>query len=304
MAQQGPARAGTAIAMQQLDIFNHSHDVMLRNDVLLALTQRDAAAAHAARSRLQAEFADDTALPALATLIEALGSTPPQRLALPADADARRQALEQRVGPAARSVWPEAEAVAWLAPLWAALARAATALPFDACWPGAHAAGLWLRAGEPAEAIAAATGIASWRRIPQPLAWMTEARWRADGLDAAWPLLAELAWLAPDRLDPLFKRMADPLVERLRKAFGARFEGDGPDDMAWFPAWVLTDKPALAGPMQAAEPGQHREPEQGFRLLVALLELERQGRHADVIERRKRLMALHAGLYRAYMQSR
>ena len=56
---------------------------------------------------------------------------------------------------------------------------------------------LWLRAGDFAAAADAVARIESWRRIPAPLAWMAEARYRLDGLDAHWGLLAELAWLAP-----------------------------------------------------------------------------------------------------------
>jgi hypothetical protein len=50
---------------------------------------------------------------------------------------------------------------------------------------------LWLRAGNAAAARDAVATIASWRRTPAPLAWMAEAVHRGDGLDAAWPLLAE-----------------------------------------------------------------------------------------------------------------
>jgi len=41
-----------------------------------------------------------------------------------------------------------------------------------------------------------------------------------------------------------------------------------------------------------------------MRVLLELLGLERQGRQRDVIERRKTLRGLHAGLYAAYMASR
>ena len=47
---------------QQLDIFAHSRDVMLRNDVLQALERRDAASARAAWRALAAEFDADLAL--------------------------------------------------------------------------------------------------------------------------------------------------------------------------------------------------------------------------------------------------
>jgi hypothetical protein len=290
---------------QQLDIFDDSRDLMLRNDVLSALARRDANGARAACQTLRAEFADDRHLPALQVLIDTLQAAEPARFSTAAEALRAIDGLQRTAAPAARSVWAPAEADAWLRPAWSALARAAGALPFDPRQPQAHAAALWLRAGNAAAALAAVQTITSWRRVPQPLAWAVEATWRAEGLDAAWPLIAELAWLAPARLAEIIARLDDPLMNRLHRAFGQGFDGDeGPAALAWFPAWVLTEKPALARPLSAAEPGQQTMPEQGFRLLLSLLELERQGRHADLIERRKRLLALHGGLFGAYMHSR
>lgn len=294
---------------QQLDIFEDSRDLMLHNDVLHALARRDAQAAQVALRAFEAEFPDDPRLLPLGRLIDALNVGPVAPFATPADAEAAIRALQAELLPAAASVWPGPDAAAWLAPLWAGLARRAAALPFDPEHAQAHAAALWLSAVAPAEASAAARTIESWRRKPQPLAWAAEALWRGEGLDAAWPLITELAWMSPARLADIGRRLADPPMNRLLRAFEAEFDTGVDDkepgaDLAWFPAWVLTAKPALARAMGTAEPGQKSEPEQGFRLLLALLELERQGRHADLIERRKRLMTLHAGLFRAYMRSR
>lgn len=50
---------------QQLDIFAHSHDVMLRNDVLSALERRDATRARTAWQAMAAALPDDPGQPAL-----------------------------------------------------------------------------------------------------------------------------------------------------------------------------------------------------------------------------------------------
>ena len=72
--------------------------------------------------------------------------------------------------------------------------------------------------------------------------------------------------------------------------FQADFEGAGDSsDLAWFPAWVLTERPALAAHL---------------RVLIELLGLERQGRQRDVVERRRTLRGLDAPLYTAYMATR
>ena len=57
----------------QLDIFEHSRDVMLRNSVIDALRDRNAAAAARAIGELAAEYADDSMLPAFNLLCERLG---------------------------------------------------------------------------------------------------------------------------------------------------------------------------------------------------------------------------------------
>ncbi len=193
------------------------------------------------------------------------------------DALAReRHLLAEGVSAAARQALGSADADAWLRPMWRALAVRAVGLSFQAARADDHAAVLWLRGEDWSQAVLAAQGIESWRRIPAPLAWAAEARCRLGGLDESWPLLAELAWLAPSRLDALLRRQIDPLLSRLHKAFGATFEGAGDaTDAAWFPAWVLTRTPALAPHLAQAWPSQQGAPERGMRLVLELLGLER-----------------------------
>jgi hypothetical protein len=134
---------------------------------------------------------------------------------------------------------------------------------------------------------------------------MAQARYRVHDLDGAWDLLAELAWLSPDRFDELTTRLADPLLERLRKRFDATFEGQGDvRDLAWFPAWVLTEKSSLSHLLGQAQRSLHTGPEEAMRLLLELLGLERQGRHHDVVARRRALRDAHPSLYAAYMRTR
>src|ERR1700730_14369088 len=195
----------------QLDLFADSRDVMLRNDVLDSLQRRHACDARQAWERLTGEYpADDTA-PILAVLISAIENVPTARfVSHPALAEARR-VLADAIAPAARRLLGEQAAGAWLVPCWRTLAQRAAALPFDADSSDHHAAPVWLQAGDWDAAKQAVERIASWRRIPAPLAWMTEARYRADGLDAAWPLLTELAWLWP----PPFLGLLSPLAGML-----------------------------------------------------------------------------------------
>jgi len=289
----------------QLDIFEHSREVMLRNDVVHALEQRDAQAARAAFDRLAQECPLDEIVPALRVLTETIESGDHSTFGHHAALHAAWLALEDVVRPAALHTFGDPGAGKWLAALWKDLAQRAEALPFRAEHANEHAAALWLRAGEWHAAAQAVATIESWRRIPAPLAWMAEARLHHCGLQATWPMLAELAWLAPRRLAELVDRSPDPLLPQLVRRFEADFEGSGDGgDLAWFAAWVLTERPQLAEHLAATQASQHSPPEQAMRLLVELLGLERQGRHHDIIERRKSLRDLHPSLYAAYMTTR
>ena len=299
----------------QLDLFEHSRDTMLRNDVLDALLRRDAAAAALARQALAEFDAQHGALPALQTLVSALGAGADTRpLAHHADAARARTLLQQVVLPAAQAQLGPAAAAAWLAPLWRVLAQRAAPLPFLPAMPDDHAAPLWLRVGDAAAGVDGATAAAqavqrieSWRRIPAPLGWMAQARYRSAGLDIIWPLLLELAWLATPRFADTAQALADPLLNRLLRRFDDGFD-PGPDDgnhpLAWFPAWLLIDQPALLPLLREANTGQNSLPEQVFRLMAELLGLERQGRHHAVIDGRKRLRDLQPALYAVYMKAR
>lgn len=293
----------------QLDLFDHSRDVMLQSDVIRALEMRDAAAAHAACERLAQEFPRDDLLPVLRTLASALadaGSTASLGdFENHAAVRQAREALETDVRPAVLRVFGPADAQAWLAPLRERLALRARPLPFDPSQPAEHCGVLWLAAGNWNAAAQVVATIESWRRIPAPLAWMIEARLKLFGLQAAWPMIAELGWMAPARLDVLLRQSDEPLLAALLHQFDAQFDGAGDaEDAAWFAAWALIERPEVAPHIAAAQPGQHGAPEQATRLLIELLGLERQGRQRDIANKRKALRDLHRPLFDAYMKTR
>jgi hypothetical protein len=289
----------------QLDIFDDSRDVMLRNDVLSALQQYDAPAACTAVQILASEYPNDGNLADLGMLASVLDGRSSARVS---DHDAAMRAyrlLTDDVQPCARRLFGERAGAAWLVPLWRELAQRVAALPFSASQPDAHAAPLYLLADMWTEAGDAVSGIESWRRIPTPLMWMAEARYRLDGLEAAWPLLAELAWLSPIRLDGLMTRLDDRSLNALLRTFNARFDGKGDvSDLEWFPAWILTEKAGLAPLLKRTQLSRDRGPEKALKLMLRLLALEREGRHHELLDSRRELQTLHAGLYAAYMKAR
>jgi hypothetical protein len=89
---------------------------------------------------------------------------------------------------------------------------------------------------------------------------------------------------------------------------GARFEecfepAKGAD-WAWLPAFALVERPLLAGPLATAEPPADEAPAEAFKTVAALLRLERQGRHHEIVAQRARLKALSGPLMKAYMATR
>jgi len=301
------AHSHPAPASDQLDLFEHSQDTMLRNDAIDALLGRDARVALTAQQALSGVVPHHPDLNTLDTLIGALRAGAGLPFADPAAAARARERLDCEVVPAAITLLGRSAAAGWLVPLWRGLAERASALPFNAAHPEDHASPLWLRAGDARRAAEAAARVESWRRIPVTLAWMIRARHLAEGLDALWPLLAELAWLAAPRFELTVRALADPLLHRLLRRFDERFDPGPSGDtnaLAWFPAWLLIEQPALLPRLREAHTGQDGEPERCFRLLAELLGLERQGRHRDLIEGRKRLRDQQPALYAAYMASR
>jgi hypothetical protein len=230
----------TQPTMQRLDIFADSRDVMLRNDVLEHLQRRDAMAARTALEWLTGEYPNDGALPAMTVLVGELEPGSDAPFAAHAALVLGRRYLEDQVIPAARRVLPAPAVHAWLVPRWRSLAQRATTLTFHGAEPESHATPLWPQAGDWAAARNAVEAIESWWRLPDPLAWMTESRYRTGGLDATWTLLAELAWLAPTRFAALLPILRDATLDALRRRFDADFPGTGEvDEYAWLPACLL-----------------------------------------------------------------
>ena len=294
---------------RQLDIFDDSRDVALRNDLARALLDGDPAAAQRIADTLRAEFGADPMLAPATALIEHLrwrqSMVTSGRLGVAAVLDARHR-LDNPVAAAAAAVLGAQEARTWLADQWCWLAGQAAGIGWHPAHAEAHAAALYLRGQAWSQAADAVTRIDSWRRIPLPLLWMTHARWRGNGADAAWPLLAEALWLTPARAAALLPALADTRLDGLVARFQERFDPTAAPgaDWAWLPAFALVDQPLLAGPLCAATPPTQTAPGNAFTVVMALVRLERQGQHHEIVAHRARLKALSTTLFAAYMVTR
>jgi hypothetical protein len=280
---------------QQLDIFDDSRDLALRNDIAQALLCGDPQAAQCSADTLHNEFGSDPVLAPAALLIDHLRC---QQAIAPGVAADVAEVLELRgrfdgsIAAAASAVLGPQDASAWLAAQWRWLAGRAGKIVWHPDHADAHAAALYLRGQAWRQAAEAVARIESWRRIPLPLLWMAQARWRSDGADAAWPLLAEALWLAPARAAALLPQLADARLDKATRRFEEFFEPDAEPEAAgwaWLPAWALVDQPLLAGPLATATPPPDSVPGDAFKLVMALLRLEREGRHREIVEHRSRL---------------
>lgn len=295
-------------AIEQLDLFEHSAALMVFNDLADALARDDLQAAPGALARLAAEHPGHAHQGAAQRLIGWLAA---ERQA-PSDDEPEavlraRAELSGPVTTAAHDVLGGAEAAPWLARRWLALARRAHALHFRREMPDAHAAALYLAGGHWAQAAEAAQRIESWRRIPVVLAWVVQADALHRGMDAVWPLLAELCWLAPARALALLRTLPDRRMPRWLQGFEAALDVDmdgTPQAIAWLPAWLLVEQPLLLEPLSLAQPTGDSEAERGLRLVATLLRLEREGRHAERTQRRRELQQLQPQLFAAYMKTR
>jgi hypothetical protein len=109
----------------------------------------------------------------------------------------------------------------------------------------------------------------------------------------------------PPRAATLAARLEDSELNRLLRHFDAEFEGDGePGDFAWFPACALIAESRWAAAMRLAQPGANTPAERCAWQVLNLLALERQGRHAEIIESRRKLRDTHRLLFDLYMRSR
>jgi hypothetical protein len=285
----------------------HSGDVRLRNDIIEALCAHDANAMRKAIDRLRADFPDDASTDDFEHLFFELSALNQRGRSAPAIAQQVERIGVQLLPPLRKMVGVEA-AQRWIRPVYGDLARAACGQAFSRDLANAHAAGLFLRAGELAMARSAVAEISSWRRIPEPLAWMAEIALRESISAEFWPLLAELAWIAPALLDDLLADLpahgASVLVFRLYREFSAEADIDSEnDEAAWFPAWLLVEHSELLPFLRTAHP-HNSGPARSAALLIDLLIGERQGTLPSLVEKRKQLRDLAPVLFRRYMAQR
>ncbi|MFZ4537631.1 hypothetical protein [Propionivibrio sp.] len=288
----------------QLDLFAHSADVSRSNAVIAALRARDAVAMRAAIDQVHAHFPGDGNLNNFEHLyFELLALEKP---GCSATAIARQvERIETRLLPPLQKLIGSDTAQRWIEPVYGELARAVAGQAFNRSLANGHAAGLFLRAGELALARAAVAEIPSWRRIPEPLSWMAEIALREGVPDDYWPLVAELAWIAPALLAAVIPRAAPATVLRLCREFStdAELDDDENDESTWFPAWLLVEHPELLPCLRTVQPNDSI-PARSAALLIDLLIGERKGSTQTLVDKRKQLRDIAPSIFALYLARR
>lgn len=294
-------RKRASVNENQLDLFADSEDVDRRNAVIAALLKRDVAEAGVAIEMLSTSLPSDAVI-GPASVIHAHLIAPCPVIGDHPSAASEAQRLRETICPAAEQLFGAAAAAQWAYSDWLALANRIRGLDFDRRWPDVHTAALLCTLARWDEALPLALNVPGWRRLPLPLSWVAQCRCHLTGVDAAWPLLAELAWLAPEQ----FVRVAPELpahgIHRLQGVFEREFHSTV-TDYAWFPAWSLIAYPDLNVVLACAE-GHDSPPERCFKTIRDLLILERKGLQSEMIQKRKDLHAQNPDLFEFFMHTR
>ncbi|MFM9889000.1 MAG: hypothetical protein ACKVQT_38745 [Burkholderiales bacterium] len=294
----------TEHAHAQLDLFRDTRAVMLANDVADALLATDAARARRVFADLLREAPRHPAAIAMQVLIDFV-----ERWQLPAPraSDIARMAgwIAAEIRPAARQALGSND-VAFIRPFYRALADCAIGLDYDPGHPAGHRADLCLQCDAFTAAEAASLSIPRWQVNPDALAWLTTARYRLYGLDAARPSLFALAWCGPKRCESVITTLADPALDRDWRAFlgASEWESVGDDTLpAWFPAWTVIEHPAIkVDPIDTDLPSAVAV--RATTMLVRIRELEKQGSSRALLTAREALRDLNGELFAIYMARR
>lgn len=297
--------AKTTADSSQLDLFADGHGTLLRNNVVNAILRCNFTAARAAIKDLSAAMPSEPLSGRAEILLQVEGF--PGKVDDHGHLARLMDQCDDGIVPSAVSALGQAAGKEWLgSQVWSRLASAAAELPFNPDYPEACSAALWLRAQEWRRAGDDIDRIASWRRIPYPLQWRIRSTVALDdGLDAVWPMIFELAWMAPAMMPRLVDDLDDQVLRNLVKEFGRTVDEDAAGGTAaWFPAFALVVCPSLARHAPSAHPAKESDATRAFACASTLLALERQGSHHEVAQERKRLRGLHEGLFQRYMATR
>jgi hypothetical protein len=289
----------------QLDLFAHSRTVVLLNDLMDSVLERDAAGVRRLLELLRAEAPGHPALNSFGALREALERWPASTNR-PGDTARIAEWLDSEVARAAAGALGPA-ASTFMRSLWHELAVAVAAQPYDPTNPRAHFAYCYLRAGEMQAALQALATIEDHDLDPFVLQCLILARYGVSGWHVCRSPFFTLALTAPQHLPTTLTALSDPSLHADWERFWTDCIWlDQRDEMAgaWFPAWYLIEHPAtrMAGVVTGEESNALWA--RAFRAMRLLLVVERNGYAAPLIAARTELRRIDSRLFELYMSRR
>ena len=280
---------------RQTDIFLDTSGMTAANELVSALSSRQAAAAKTCLERLARLDAEHWMLADATILVEALALPPP---AARAEALRRMTMLERQWLPAASAVL-RGGSRDFVTPLWRGIGTALDdGAPYDAARPKEHASFAYSQGLDWANVRRTVGEVANHRTEPALLESLAEAEWRLRNRREAVALWFALCWRAPESFAVVVDapRFPDRAVQ---KSWARLQDEDWPGaTAAWLPAWMVLDEPGVG---RAVGPtGGTSTPERAFDLL---LRLRAGGSDREDIDNRRALQELHPGLFDRYLAS-
>lgn len=280
---------------RQTDIFLDTSGMTAANELVSALSTRQAAAAKTCLERLARLDAEHWMLADATILVEALALPPP---AGRAEALRRMAALERQWLPAASAVL-RGGSRDFVTPLWRGIGTALDdGAPYSAARPKEHASFAYSHGLDWANVRRTVGEVANHRTEPALLELLAEAEWRLRNRREAVALWFALCWRAPESFAVAVDapRFPDSVVQ---KSWGRLQDQDWPSvTAAWLPAWMVLDEPGVG--RSVGPTGGASTPERAFDLL---LRLRAGGSDREDIDNRRALQELHPGLFDRYLAS-
>lgn len=270
----------------QLDLFMDGGSAALISGVTQALADRDPDEAQRALQRLRDDDPGHAQLGALERLVEGARGEPHD------DPAAELKRIEGELQPLAEELLGS-DARAYLTPLWQRLHEALAGAPFDPDQPRLHPSHSAERLGRWEEVLTHIEHIAQWRDHGELLRRHARAAERTQHPHTALADWFQLCWRHPDESDAI----DDEASSEWRGLWRDFLDLDTELPEARFPAWLLLQRPGLAGRLSD---GDLEGAPESFQLLKSVIVAHLNG-DATLVERRKALKESDPELFRLYM---
>ena len=279
----------------QPDLFLDGAQAQVQNQLIDAITARDAAASGDKVRQLASLDAGHWAIDHAEALIDALQAAP---LDHPEQARQRLDVIENRWLPAASSLL-RAGARDFLSPIWRDVGRALEGVPFESHDAKGHASWAYLNGLDWSNVKRTILDVQNWESEPLLQTWLALARWRLAEYREAMRSWFALCWHFPAHFAECVESSTFPNSSLQRAWEEAKNQDlDPPITPPWLPAWLLTGYPGIArtvGPCGGAS-----GPERAFDHLVAL---RRDLSDREDLDHRRALKDLHPDLLGHYLAS-